>query len=226
MDESLVYTGADRENWLADMIFLAFDGQFDDDLKGHKKYQGGNNPRYPTYQLSLNLVNQLHPISPIFLETGCQREELDVGAGMSTTIFAEYCRRYGGQVISLDNNAEHIERCRGFLGDNLRFVEFREIDSVKGLKECRDIRPALLYLDSLDYPIGRDSEHLEQRVAAQEHCLNEFWAIENHLDAGTVVLLDDNQMPGGGKTLLIKPYLESQGYVCLLDLKQSVWIKR
>lgn len=40
-----------------------------------------------------------------------------------------------------------------------------------------------------------------------------------------VVLLDDNHMPGGGKTRLSKMFLRSKGWLCVLDWQQSLWVK-
>jgi hypothetical protein len=38
-------------------------------------------------------------------------------------------------------------------------------------------------------------------------------------------MIDDNQLPGGGKSRLAKEHLAGLGWSCLLDFQQSVWRK-
>lgn len=207
MDSTLVYTGEDHSNWFYDRYFY-----------------NGSNSRYYTFQLSLNLLHQRHEL-PVILETGCQRHEEDVGAGMSTSIFAEYIKRYGGSLITVDNNEEHLERVRGFL-EKWPDIDktFVKSDSIQYLKEYKG-KCDLLYLDSLDYPVGVDLGNRQMQIAAQDHCLNEFLAVEDQLSSNSIVLLDDNQFAGGGKPALAKRYLLQMGWTCLLDLQSSLWVK-
>jgi len=200
-----------------------------DDTKGdnwfyQKYFAAGANARYFTFQLVLNLLNQKHD-NPIIIETGCQRELDDLGAGMSTSIFAEYIERYGGQLITVDNCEEHLTRSRAYAS---RFpeadVKFELSDSVEWLKnydgQCR-----LLYLDSLDYPIGDNEGDIAMQNAAQQHNLNEFLAGDDKIIEGGILLLDDNLIAGGGKPKVLKEALLDTKYTCLLDYQQSVWIK-
>ena len=209
MDTNLLYITEDtkKDNWF------------------YKKYfYGGGNARYFTFQLALNLVNQLHEF-PTIIETGCQRELEDLGGGMSTSIFAEYVQRYGGRVITVDNSEEHLTRSKAYC---IRFpetdVKFELSDSVEWLSKyvgnCH-----LLYLDSLDYPVGDNEGDVKMQKAAQEHNLNEFKAIEERLQDKMILLLDDNLLPGGGKPALLKTYLSNKGWICLIDYQQSIWMK-
>ena len=189
----------------------------------NKYYYSGANLRYHTFQIALNMLQQYHT-SPLIVETGCQRQQEDVGAGMSTSMFAEFVQRYGGSVVSVDNSLEHLSRAREYIKI---FPEadckFAHSDSVLFL-EGLEMSPSLLYLDSLDYPIGDQAGDVHMQNAAQDHCLAEFKACEKVLE-NCILLIDDNSLPQGGKAAKLKLYLIEKGWVCLADWQQSLWVK-
>jgi hypothetical protein len=78
----------------------------------------------------------------------------------------------------------------------------------------------LLYLDSWDYPVGADDG---SRAASQEHCLGELDAALPSLHARSLVLIDDGDLPGGGKPLLAKRRLADLGWSPLVDAYQTLW---
>jgi len=207
LDTNLIYTSEESMSWFYNRYFY-----------------GGGNQRYYTFQLALNLLNQTTK-DPVIIETGCQRQEEDVGAGMSTSIFAEYISRYDGSLITIDNYEPHLriamQCCRHWPDINIDFIQS---DSVKFLQSYKG-KCDFIYLDSLDYPIGNDAHNKQMQDAAQKHCLNEFLAIEKNLNKKSIVLLDDNTLPGGGKPKLVKDYLQSKEWLCLIDLQSSLWIK-
>ncbi len=232
IDMDFVYTGEDlKSNWFYEKYYVPY---------------GGSNYRYFTFQTALNLIHQKVK-NPVIVETGCQRQEEDVGGGMSTSIFAEYIHRYGGRLISVDNVREHLERARSYVqkwqGVDAQFVES---DSVAFLQRY-DGPCDLLYLDSFDFPIfelremynaqtetqrlsslGREEiirRHRDLITPCQLHCLNEFRAIEDRLSRHCVLLVDDNSLSGGGKPGMLKPYLASKGWVCLMDLQQTLFVR-
>jgi hypothetical protein len=206
----LIYTGPDhKQNWFY--------------KKYYEKYNGGNQ-RYYTFQLALNLLIQTHE-EPVIIETGCQRQEEDVGAGMSTSIFAEYIARYGGKLVTCDNSEMHLRKAETFIS-KWQHIEVDMVlsDSVTFLKQYNG--PCdLLYLDSLDYPIGENAGDVQMRDDAQNHILEEFKAAEVWLSDTAILLLDDNALPEGGKPKLLKQYLMHRGWVCLLDFQQTLWVK-
>jgi hypothetical protein len=208
MDRNLVYTGEEYpDNWF-----------------WKRYYYCGSNSRYYTFQIALNLLHQRHS-HPTIIETGCQRQEEDVGAGMSTSIFAEFINRYGGHLIAVDIVQEHLNRAKQYLQKwpNIS-VAFIPSDSISFLKWYTGTCD-LIYLDSLDYPVAQDTGNIAMKNAAQEHCLKEFLAIEPRLNNKSIVLLDDNQLWGGGKPALTKEHLANNGWTCLLDLQSSIWVK-
>jgi len=209
IDTSLMYVDADdHNNWFF-----------------KKYYFCGASLRYYTFQMSLNILYQCHK-DPVIIETGCQREANDIGAGMSTCMFAEFVARYGGKTISVDNNEEHLNRARGFVKKwpdaNMEFVHADSEGFLKSYTgECN-----LLYLDSLDYPIGNDEHNVRMQQDAQNYCLAEFLAIESSLADDTILLIDDNQFPTGGKPKKLKEYLLIRGWIYLFDLQATLWVKK
>lgn len=109
----------------------------------------------------------------------------------------------------------------------------------------------LLYLDSFDYPYGElldiygGQGDLERAVAAlaaltegqvlerhrdlilpsQRHAARELLAALPHLAERAVVLIDDAQLPGGGKARLARAVLEAFDFECLLDGYQTLWAR-
>lgn len=189
----------------------------------NKYYFAGSNARYWTFQQALNILNQTVQ-KPVILETGCQRQADDLGAGMSTSIFAEYVQKYGGKLTTVDLIPMHLEVCKQCTSQFKDVIEYIESDSLIFLAN----HPGnidLLYLDSVDYPVGNDEGNKLMQFASQSHCLKEFQAIEARLNPNCLLLIDDNQLPGGGKPRMLKAYLATKGWICLMDFQQSLWIK-
>jgi len=203
--------------------------------------------RFPTFKLALNLF--LRRGGRCIVETGCVRAEGDFGAGCSTIVFSELLARHGGLLFSVDLDRDHIDvaerltvHCRDsralFHDDSLRFLT-STLPTVANFPGTID----LLYLDSLDYPLAEIQSELSaeellhlsaDEIAAalphrvlppQEHCLAELLAARPLLGENSIVMIDDNDLPGGGKSRLTKRFLHSEGWVCLLDLQQTLWVR-
>jgi hypothetical protein len=227
-----------------------------------KRYQANSGDRYPTFKAALNLLSQLKPAEPVVVETGCQREMNDWGAGCSTTLFLDYLREYHsinpeagdkkGHLFSVDISSRSCELARhvssGF-GPSLHTVT--QMDSAEYLKKFKG-KIDLLYLDSWDYPIvemcdlygnrrdltalisalgslGEEEvirRHGHMFAACQEHCVKEVDAGLPLLHERSIILIDDNDLPGGGKSRLAKRYLATLGWRCILDARQTLWIQK
>lgn len=208
MDNSLLFAHDGTKSWFRD-----------------KYYNNGNNARYWTFQLVLNFLNQTKN-APIIVETGCQRQKDDFGAGMSTSIFGEYVSKYGGKLITVDLVQNHLNICKECTQEWEQYITYIESDSLKYLANYHGPID-LLYLDSYDYPIGLTDWDMQERINSQTHCVQEFLAIKDRLQPGTLLLLDDNMLPGGGKPLVLKEQIlmKDDSWLCLLDFQQSLWIK-
>ena len=60
---------------------------------------------------------------------------------------------------------------------------------------------------------------------SQEHCQAEVKAALPMLHSGSLVLIDDAGLPGGGKARLAKKLLAESGWECLADEYQTLWSK-
>jgi hypothetical protein len=135
-------------------------------------------------------------------------------------------------------------RPRCILADSVDFLGNR----LPRLPDFRG-RIDLLYLDSHDFPMGEIAARLGCRdeldvfhafpdiddvaIAScypdlvdppQQHCLAELRAALPWLHGRSVVLMDDNHLPGGGKPRLAKRLLSELGWRCVLDAQQTLWI--
>ncbi len=154
------------------------------------------------------------------VETGCVRERNDYSAGYSTVIFAEFVRRYGGHVSTVDLSARNMALCRRVTKRWADLISYEVGDSIAYLAAWPGPAIDLLYLDSWDYPVVADDG---SQAASQAHCLGELEAALPWLHPRSVVLIDDGALPGGGKPLLAKRRLTELGWQCIMDAYQTLW---
>lgn len=122
-----------------------------------KKYQKKQDGRYPTFKAALNLMLQRGGTN--VLETGCARMFGDFGAGLSSLLFCEVVKRYGGHLISVDIDPRNIKTCSEITAEFKDVITLVCSDSVAFLKNPSAFNVEipkidLLYLDSWDYPYG------------------------------------------------------------------------
>jgi SAM-dependent methyltransferase len=161
--------------------------------------------------------------SSVIVETGTIRMKDDWGAGMSTLILGATAARYEHTLYTVDINPEALAVCREETKMFENFINYVEEDSVSFLEKFTG-KIDLLYLDSMDCP-EYDEVGSDRLLASQLHQLKEMKVALPKLSADPVILLDDNEFPNGGKTLLTKTFLQSKGFVEVARGKQSLWIK-
>lgn len=189
-------------NWFYEKYFIKLE-------QGH---------RYWTMKTALNLF--LQNGGKTIVETGCFRMDNDWGAGMSTLIFADIANKYEKDVYTIDISLQNLNIAREIIHKNIqhgRPLVYMDKDSIKALKTF-GTQIDFLYLDSLDFDFNTPD-------ASQEHCLNELKAAYDKLSDKAVVLMDDNNLPGGGKPAKAKLWLQEQGWKCILDYHQTLWIR-
>lgn len=193
--------------------FVNYDSWFNE----FKTKPGG---RYYTFKAALNLLLQQED-SRLIVETGSCRQENDWTAGYSTYLFGRFCKTYNRHLFTIDNNPENLEIAKRITNDYRENITYVLSDSVSYLEKFS--RPIdLLYLDSLDCPT-----ELEADVSAsQKHVLKELLAVYKQLTPYAIVMIDDNDYENGGKSLLAKRYLFEYNWKCVLDERQSLWIRR
>lgn len=147
------------------------------------------------------------------VETGCYRG-ID-GDGQSTLIFTELADFLKGRLISVDLNPEHVERAKAKVPGGPREIICR--DSVEYLSH-RTTEIGLLYLDSYDYYHG-------DPLPSQIHQVAEIGAAWAKLTPKAIVLLDDCNIPGGGKGLFTEKFLLERGFTLVADSYQKLFVR-
>src|SRR5690606_8486709 len=169
--------------------------------------------RRDTFQKSLSLLYQIK--GKVIIETGTSREGLH-GAksnGAATIVFGKWAKQNDAFVHSVDINEKSIATAQKEVNDQglAEFVRIHHSDSVAFLKKFTE--PVdFLYLDSYDY-----SDDPEVQIKSQEHHLKEFMAIENLLHPNSIVLIDDCDLPNGGKGKLVVDHMMKKDWKILMD---------
>jgi hypothetical protein len=180
-----------------------------------KEYMyAGMGERWYTFQVALNWHSRYGGKS--IVETGTMRSDL-WSDGKSSLVLGDYCFRQGGHLWTVDLDPKAIENCKTLTAKFSDKITYVAGDSIEFLKRV-DWPVDLLYLDSVDYnPSSPES--------SQRHNLKELEAVFSMLTPNACVMLDDNSELGGGKGELTKPFLAKNGFVCLLDVHGSVWVR-
>lgn len=145
------------------------------------------------------------------LETGVARMGLEKSKsdGASTVVFGQWAKNNDAHLYAVDIDPEATQRAGEAvdgmaLSDNVTLVTS---DSVAYLDDFTDTVD-FLYLDSYDY----HKTDTAIQAASQEHHLKEIEAIEGCLHDDSVILIDDCDMPNGGKGKLVIERLSEQGW--------------
>lgn len=164
--------------------------------------------RRDTYLRVMELLDQTQV--KVLIETGTSREGLK-GAksnGAATLVYGKWAKINNAILHSVDINPKAVEVAEeAVLQEGLQeFVKLHLSDSVEFLRKF-DKAVDFLYLDSYDY-----SDDVEVQRASQEHHLKEFKAIESKLHKNSIVLIDDCDLPGGGKGKTVIAHMIAKGW--------------
>lgn len=158
------------------------------------------------------------------METGVARMGLEKskGDGASTIVFGLWAKQNDAHLHSVDIDPEATERAgqavaKMDLSDSVTLVTS---DSVAYLDEFTDMVD-FLYLDSYDY----HKTDTAIQTASQAHHLKEIEAIEGCLHDDTVILIDDCDMPNGGKGKLVIERLTANGWKVHMSEYQVILVK-
>lgn len=158
------------------------------------------------------------------VETGTSREGLK-GAksnGAATVVFGKWAKENGAFVHSVDISEESCRNAQEEVDkQNLsEVIKIHHSDSLVFLENFKE-EVDLLYLDSYDY-----SSDIEVQKKSQEHHLLEFKAIENQLHANSIVLIDDCDLPNGGKGKLAIEYMLQKGWKVVMNAYQVLLVRK
>lgn len=160
--------------------------------------------RFTTFLLALNLMTERGAKTLVETGTarlGCSNCKWD---GCSTLIFAHFAKDNGADFYSVDISQEAIAASKEAVESVNPDVHFTLSDSIAFLKNFD--RPIdFLYLDSYEF----DPAH---PLPCQLHHLYEIQAAYPFLHENSFVLIDDCDLPHGGKGKLAIEWLLEQGW--------------
>lgn len=178
--------------------------------------------RRETLRETLNLLEARG--SRILVETGIARQGLKQckGDGASTIVLAQWAAQQQAHLYSVDiDPAASVTAGEVLQAMNLAsFVTLTVGDSIGYLTDF-DQPVDFLYLDSYDY--HKRDRSIQQ--ASQQHHLNEFIAIEQRLHDDSVVLIDDCDLPGGGKGKTVIDLMLKRGWKIHMERYQVILIR-
>lgn len=178
------------------------------------------NGRYKTFVAMFKLLEKRK--AKILVETGTERwkeaKNCFDGDGGATILLSHWAKDHNAILYSVDINETHLSYCDYNIKDYKPHVQLVHSDSVAFLEQFS--KPIdFLYLDSYDYS-EKDPD------PAQQHCLREIQAAEDKLHDRSIVMIDDCNIPGGGKGLLAIQYLLSRGWVLHRNKHQVILLKQ
>jgi len=190
------------------------------DIEYFKKYKKQLNytfrRRFNTMYKALELCLQIAPKGPVILEVGTLRDNT-MGGGHSTYKFGEFCSMFNGTLHTVDISDEAIEFSMKATSDFQPWIKYHNSDSTHFLKDFTG-EINLLYLDGFDSTDGKEE-------AASQKQLEEIQAALPRLSERCVVLLDDADLPKGGKVALSSKYLVKHGFKPVLKEYQYLYVR-
>lgn len=179
-----------------------------------------SNGRYSTFTEALRLLSERNVRT--IVETGTERW-LDAsycfdGDGGSTIIFGHWAFCNDAQMFSVDINETHVNYSTDNTFSYLSNLTLVIQDSVAFLENFPS-QIDFLYLDSYDYDEKNPGP-------PQEHCLKEILAAENKLTKDSIVMIDDCNIPGGGKGKLAIEYLLSKDWYLHKNQHQVILLRK
>lgn len=169
--------------------------------------------RRDTFKKTLALLDRIQ--ARVIIETGTSREGLH-GAksnGAATIVFGKWAKLNNAFLHSVDISEQSVAAAQAEVDKQglQTHVQIHLSDSLVYLNDFKE--PVdFLYLDSYDY-----SKDIEVQQKSQEHHLKEFIAIEAHLHENSLVLIDDCDLPNGGKGKLVVDYMLKKDWKLVMN---------
>lgn len=172
--------------------------------------------RFATMYRALELLACENLKNPVILEVGTLRDA-NKGGGHSTYKFGEFCSRFGGTLHTVDILPEAIAFSKKATRDFQPWIHYHVSDSTKFLKKF-DGKVDLLYLDGFD-------SHQGQENAASKKQLEEIEVALSKLSDKAIVLLDDADLPEGGKVAFSSQFLLDRGFRREINAYQQLYTR-
>lgn len=184
-----------------------------------------NNIRYTTFSHLFEILSTTKP--KIIVETGTARQGISgLGVngesmdGASTLLFTEFAKKLGCQFYSVDINAEHLAfakaTCINLFGNDIstQFIHQDSVDFLRNFPSEIDC----LYLDSFNFDFNNPEP-------SQTHHLKEIQAAYPKLSKHCVIMIDDCNLPHGGKGAKVIPWLKERGWKVIHNAYQVILVR-
>lgn len=173
--------------------------------------------RYSSSLLVLKLL-ELNK-AKILVETGTARngDTNFHGDGGSTIIYGDWAKQNNAFLWTVDISPTAIANAKAAtqeFKDNIHFVCGDSIQFLNNFDHSIDF----LYLDSFDF-------ESENPKPSQEHHLKEIIAAYPKLHAHSIVMIDDCDLPHGGKGKLVIEFLLEKGWMPIYKGYQTILMK-
>lgn len=216
------------------------------------KYESSLGQRYYTLQLTFNLFKNLRGES--IFQIGCQSKESQYANFELFDIFANLCMDTPNSTYDIYHDNKDLQRISQIERKLYKNYDPKRINlkTIKDYDEYATKYIDLLILNDICYPIHELTKKMSNNLnflearnilngmsetdlnnlykdlidPCREKVLSDYETFKSRLSRSAIVLLEGNDYPGGSQTLLAKRQLESDGFICLLDSKQSIWIRR
>ncbi|MCM4168773.1 tRNA 5-hydroxyuridine methyltransferase [Arenibacter antarcticus] len=178
--------------------------------------------RRDTFRKTLEFLDKTK--ARLIIETGTSREGLH-GAksnGAATIVFGKWAKQNNAFLHSVDISEKSVANSQKEVTnqDLGKIVQIHLSDSVEFLRNFTE--PVdFLYLDSYDY-----SDDREVQIKSQHHHLQEFMAIEDKLHDNSIVLIDDCDLPNGGKGKLVVAYMLQKDWKVVMNEYQILLVRK
>jgi hypothetical protein len=170
--------------------------------------------RSATFRKALDYLDRTKP--SILVETGTARGRFDVnlpsifGDGGGTLVFALWCSKNNAKIYTVDIDQTCIDNCKlniEALG-LMDYVEFIVNDSVAFLQTCDLTDLKFLFLDSYDFDYNNP-------IPSQTHHKKEYEAVKDKLHKQCCILIDDCDLPHGGKGRYVEEELVKDNFTLI-----------
>lgn len=173
--------------------------------------------RYHTFLFALKLMEERNV--RLIVETGTARfgKKGCIGDGCSTLIFSQWASQNNAFLYTVDINKECLLNAERDLGPWTRYISFVHSDSVRFFNTFN--QPIdFLYLDSYDFDINNPNP-------SQQHHLKEIIAAYPWLKHDSIVMIDDCDLPYGGKGKLAIDYLLKRNWKIVASGYQVILVR-
>ncbi len=172
--------------------------------------------RYATFQECFKLMEARNV--KVIVETGTSRYGLKncAGDGCSTVLFADWARDHNATLVSVDIDPEAIAESSeavNSINNNVQFVTQDSISFLSNFGQPIDF----LYLDSYDFDFKNPRP-------SQVHHLKEIKAVMPFLHENTIIMIDDCDLPHGGKGKLVIHFLLAHGWQIAMSGYQTILV--